>query len=463
VTRPRLREMLDSSRAAELLVSGRLREHVATETAPLFADCARVVLAARDGKDADAYAFFVPGRIEVLGKHTDYAGGRSLVAAVERGLCIVASPTDEPTWRVDALDVGGRCEFPIAPGLEPTAGHWSNYPMTVARRVARNFPQARRGAAVAYRGNLPPEAGMSSSSAVMVANFLAMSAVNDLPASESYRRQIRTPEHLAEYLGAVENGQGFGQLGGDRGVGTFGGSEDHVAMLCARAGALAQYSYCPVRLERTIDLPGGYVFVVAASGVASAKTGQARERYNRASRLARAAVEAWNQASGRNDPHLAAALAGDEPAAAARAIRGALASAGPRDGFAADEMLERFEHFQAESMEIIPAAGDALAAGDLGEFGRQVDRSQRRAERMLHNQIPETIHLAAIARQYGAVAASAFGAGFGGGVWALVAGDEASPFIDRWSAKYAESFAAAAARATFFVTAAGPAAFELKA
>ena len=41
------------------------------------------------GRDA-AFAVFVPGRIEVLGKHTDYAGGRSLLCAVERGVCLVA-------------------------------------------------------------------------------------------------------------------------------------------------------------------------------------------------------------------------------------------------------------------------------------------------------------------------------------------------------------------------------------
>ncbi len=455
----RLRELLDSARATSLLAGGGLRERVATETAPLFADCARAVLASRDGEDADVHAFFVPGRVEVLGKHTDYAGGRSLVAAVERGLCLVASPIDEPTWRVQALDVGGRCAFTIAPDLVPTVGHWSNYPMTVARRVARNFPHARRGASVAYRGNLPLDAGMSSSSTVMVANFLAMSAVNDLPASEAYRLEIQTSEHLAEYLGTVENGQSFGQLGGDRGVGTFGGSEDHVAMLCGRAGSLAQYSYCPVLGERTIAVPRGCVFVLASCGVASAKTGQARDRYNRASWLARAAVEAWNQAAIRSDPHLGAALA----VAAPEAICAALANAQPQDGFQSGEMLERFEHFHAESMEIIPAAGDALAAGDLTEFGRQVDLSQHRAEDMLHNQIPETVHLAATARQLGAIAASAFGAGFGGSVWALIPGDRVGPFIDRWSGKYAEAFGPAAARATFFVTAAGPAAFELKA
>jgi galactokinase len=459
----RLGDILDPRRTVPLLVAGGMTEGAAADKAAIFARCAGRVRAAGGGLDAEARALFVPGRIEVLGKHTDYAGGRSLVAAIERGLCLVAAPCGESVWRVQALDVGGQTAFAISGDLEPAVGHWANYPMTVVRRVARNFPRARRGATVAYAGDLPREAGMSSSSMVMVANFLAMSAVNDLPATDEYRREIRTSEQLAEYLGTVENGQSFGALAGDRGVGTFGGSEDHVAMLCGRAGKLAQYSYCPVRPERTIDMPRGCVFVAAFSGVASAKTGSARDQYNRAGGLARAAVMAWNEAAGRSDRHLADALASqDSPADAERRIRAALAAGGTRDGFSRGELLERFEHFLAESQQIIPAAGDALAAGDLAEFGRQVETSQRRAEQMLHNQVPQTIALADLARQLGALAASAFGAGFGGSVWALIQTDKARDFMGRWSARYAGAFGAAAEKAKFFITAAGPAAFELK-
>jgi len=39
-----------------------------------------------------AVRYWVPGRIEVLGKHTDYAGGRSLLCAIERGFCFAAIP-----------------------------------------------------------------------------------------------------------------------------------------------------------------------------------------------------------------------------------------------------------------------------------------------------------------------------------------------------------------------------------
>ncbi|PYR59360.1 MAG: hypothetical protein DMF91_15025 [Acidobacteria bacterium] len=88
-------------------------------------------------------SFFVPGRLEVLGKHTDYAGGRSLLCTVERGICLVAAPRDDDRVRiVDAQD-GSTVTCRIDPDVSSSVGDWSNYPFTVVRRVARNFPAAR--------------------------------------------------------------------------------------------------------------------------------------------------------------------------------------------------------------------------------------------------------------------------------------------------------------------------------
>src|SRR6185436_2875784 len=69
-------------------------------------------------------ACFVPGRVELLGKHTDYAGGRSLVCAVERGLCFVASAHPEQTLEIkDALSLEqGSCR--LDPDLAVPEGHW---------------------------------------------------------------------------------------------------------------------------------------------------------------------------------------------------------------------------------------------------------------------------------------------------------------------------------------------------
>ena len=148
------------------------------------------------------------------------------------------------------------------PELKPPAGSWSNYPMTVARRVARNFPGACRGADMALVSDLPQAAGLSSSSALLVSVFLVLAEANQLAARDEYWHNIGNKTDLAGYLGTIENGQSFGTLRGDRGVGTFGGSEDHTAILCAEPDHISQYAYCPVEFEKMLPMPPGHVFAV---------------------------------------------------------------------------------------------------------------------------------------------------------------------------------------------------------
>jgi galactokinase len=96
-------------------------------------------------------------------------------------------------------------------------------------------------------------------------------------------------------------------------------------------------------------------------------------------------------------------------------------------------------------------------------FGRLVDRSQTLTSDLLQNQVPQTVALATLAREAGAVAASAFGAGFGGSVWALVKDSEAAEFLEAWAAAYGKVFGEESGRAIFFTTDPGPAAFALEA
>lgn len=408
--------------------------------------------------EARPAVFSVPGRIEVLGKHTDYAGGRSMVAATECGFCLVAVPRNDAKVVVIDAARNDAVEFSLHADLVPTVGHWSNYPMTVARRIARNFPEAKRGATIALASDLPPAAGMSSSSALMVAVFFGLAELNGLAESDPFRANIRELTDLAGFLGTVENGQTFGSLVGDRGVGTFGGSEDHTAMLCSQSGRIGQFAYCPVRLERSIPVPREYAFAVAVSGVAAEKTGAAMEKYNAASRSAAWIADRWRRESGRTDPHLAAIL-GVRPDALAQLQR--ILRSSRHDEFDLASLLRRLEHFVVENEQILPAAGDALELGDLTEFGRLVAQSQQAAEELLGNQIPETSHLAHSACRHGAVAASAFGAGFGGSVWALVERDRMPAFLESWAESYRNRFPDGSQAAAFFSTAAGPAAFRV--
>jgi galactokinase len=108
----------------------------------------------------------------------------------------------------------------------------------------------------------------------------------------------------------------------------------------------------------------------------------------------------------------------------------------------------------------VPAALDAFRAGDAAALGRLSDASQHDADTLLGNQVPETRALARLAREQGAFAASSFGAGFGGSVWALVEEDAAHGFADRWLAGYRELYPDLA-RVEAFVTRAGPGVIEL--
>jgi galactokinase len=454
-------DLSDRGSTAALLISAGLGPQASRSKADLFAKAASELARLEPpGGTAGPAAFFVPGRIEVMGKHTDYAGGQSMVVAAEQGFCLVVSPRDDSRIVISDVGFGDSIEFELDPELVPQTGHWSNYPMTVARRLARNFTSARRGANIAMGSDLPPAAGMSSSSAIIVAMSLALARINDLWSQPEFCKNVKNLVDLAGYLAVIENGQTFGTLEGDRGVGTFGGSEDHTAILCSQPNSVGQYAYCPLRFQRTLPMPAGYTFAVGASGVVAEKTGAAMAKYNRASLLAGRCAELWRTETGRDEPHLAAIVDGS-PDAAERMRQIIRNSAVSDDQMTPDALLARFEHFFSENQELLPAIGRALAERDLGAFGRSSDLSQHQAEQLLGNQIPETAYLAKTARENGAAGSNAFGAGFGGSVWALVEDTRIDDFLSAWRQAYLARFPQHAKTSLFFSTGAGPAAFEI--
>ena len=81
----------------------------------------------RERSDDDEWdAWYVPGRIEVLGKHTDYGGGRSLVCAAERGFSIVAAPRSDT--RLSITDIGRGVSLQLDPAAARADVSWATYP-----------------------------------------------------------------------------------------------------------------------------------------------------------------------------------------------------------------------------------------------------------------------------------------------------------------------------------------------
>jgi galactokinase len=391
--------------------------------------------------DGPPHVWWVPGRLEVFGKHTDYAGGRTLVCAVPRGLAVAARPRREAVVHVvDARRREGTT-LPLAAGRETSGAQpdggldtaldeltgWRRYVGVVTRRLARNFPGAPLGADVVFASDLPRASGMSSSSALLIGLAAALTRVAGIEGRAEWQANIRDGLDAAGYYACIENGLTFGTLTGDSGVGTHGGSEDHAAILCAEPGHLSAFAFVPLRHIGKVPVPGSWRFVLVASGVAAEKTGSVQAPYNRLSRGAGVLLELWNAAQ----PHarsLAAAL--DSSTDAPDRMR-ELVLRSTIEGWPAAALEKRLAHFIREDARA-SAACDAFRSADAPELARIAEDSQGDAETLLENQVTETVSLARSARALGAFAACSFGAGFGGSVWALVDGADAVRFAARW-------------------------------
>ena len=104
--------------AAALSATGLSREGCVSKSR-LLAQAAVALSVAAAAGTGRPLGFFVPGRIEVLGKHTDYAGGRTMVAAAERGFCVAALPRDDHEIVVIDAASGETIVFLAGPRLTP--------------------------------------------------------------------------------------------------------------------------------------------------------------------------------------------------------------------------------------------------------------------------------------------------------------------------------------------------------
>ena len=352
----------------------------------------------RDDRMNEPHWYHVPGRVELVGKHVDYGGGRSLTCATRQGLRVRAQALAEPIVRVRSQGKTDPVLLPLSAHAEASHGHWSNYIAAAVRRLARDFPGMDTGVELEIASTLPESAGLSSSSALVVAAAMALTDLNHLSDRADWSAVLPDTLSFAEYCGAMESGAPFGHFGGDAGVGSRGGAQDHVAILASRPGQIGCFSYLPARCAGYTPWPDTHVLVIAHSGVEAGKTTNARAAFNRLSDALRSTES--------NCP----------------------------------EYRIRREQFVEECTVIVPGVAAALAACDWITLGALVDRSQFLAEAVLGNQVPETVLLQRLARELGAIAASAFGAGFGGAVWAMVRADDAERFSQQWRTRYLERF-----------------------
>ena len=143
---------------------------------PLFPpDGLAARLASRYGRTA-TQAVRAPGRVNLIGEHTDYNDGFVLPAAIERETRIAAAPRSDGIVRIASVDLGRETTFDLAGVSKSAEEPWSNYVRGVAAGlIAAGYPV--RGMDAVVQGDVPIGAGLSSSAALEMAAVQAFSAI----------------------------------------------------------------------------------------------------------------------------------------------------------------------------------------------------------------------------------------------------------------------------------------------
>ncbi len=319
---------------------------------------------------------FAPGRVNVLGEHTDYNGGLALPFAIAQGVRVRGTPVPGDTVEVVALDLGEEDRFALS-AAGPAAG-WRAFARGVAAEL-RGDGVAVPACRLEVSGDVPRGGGLSSSAALTVALALALLAL----AGEQRDRLA-----VARLCSRVENDW----------VGARTGLLDQLASLHGRAGTAARIDFAsfevrPVPLAlgawRFVTLPSREERALAASG------------YNARRQECTEAVRRLGVASLRD-----LAARGHDLPAAARALP--------------DPLDRRVRHVLEENARV-DAGVAALERGDLATLGPLLDASHTSLRDFYDASTPAVEAAVQRVRDAGAAGARMFGGGFGGHVLGLFA------------------------------------------
>src|SRR5216110_4144050 len=292
-----------------------------------------------------------PGRVNLIGEHIDYCGLPVLPMALGRSARLAFHPrSDRETRLVNRDPRFAPSAFAVNESIPPApAGDWSNYARAAVGAVARRFPDLR-GVDALVESDLPIAAGLSSSSALVVAMALAILHANGVSVASL---------ELMELLGK-----------GERYVGTAGGGMDQAIILGAQAGYASRIDFHPLRLTPTA-VPADWQFIVAWSLVPAEKSGAARQAYNERTHECDEARRLVAMRLGQRDdityPALLAAASVEQLLELARAGAGATLSG---------VLSRRFRHVVTEGTRVRQAEA-VMAAGDLVAFGQLLDASHQ--------------------------------------------------------------------------------------
>lgn len=316
-----------------------------------------------------AHRFRAPGRVNLIGDHTDYNDGLVLPLAIDRHCVVTVSARSDRRLVAGSRELTGRLDVPLDTELPVEDPGWGGFVVAATRAVAARGGRIS-GAAIEVDSDVPVGAGLSSSAALSTALVLALA---DLGAVELTGIALARAAHETERLATgVETGL-MDQL-----AAAFG-RRDHALLIDCRTNECTP-----------IPLPKDAAIVVIHSGRPRALAGS-------------------EYSARRDECHTISTHLG----------LSALRDASPED--VADE--PRARHVVSENERVL-ATASALRAGDLATVGALMLASHASLRDDFEVSTPELDALVVAFMEAGAFGARLTGAGFGGCVIGLVAADK---------------------------------------
>ena len=336
---------------------------------------------------ARAYA---PGRVELLGNHTDYNEGVVLGAAIDRGLSIIGENREEDLITINSMSIG-RAEVRCKELRAQTKQPWVNYALGVINELkSLGIPIA--GFSADLDGNLPAGSGLSSSAAFEVATafFLLKLHQRELPPLEIAKACQRAEREF---------------------VGVQSGLLDQVTSIFGRANRAVFFD---ARTEevRTIRFPRNVALIVAET---NCKRQLSDGSYNERVKETRAAADTLG----------------------VRALRDVSSEQLKKSGLPS-LLSRRAAHIVGEN-ERVWRALDLLAQDDGSGFGALMNESHESSRNNFDNSSAELNLLVEIARGMpGVLGARLTGAGFGGATITLCEEKRANVIAQEVARRYAD-------------------------
>jgi galactokinase len=340
--------------------------------------------------------FRAPGRVNLIGEHTDYNDGFVMPVAIELSTWVAIAPRQDQIVQVTSTSFADGAEFEVNKIHSGPTGHWSDYVRGVIAVLGARYPQIL-GADILVHGEVPIGAGLSSSAAIEIATAYALLKIFGITLD---RVQLALAAQQAEHEYA----------------GTLCGIMDQFISANAKAGHALMLDTRRLQFE-FLPIPSGVSMAICDTGIKHTLAGS---EYNRRREQCETGVA-----------HLAKFLP------YVKALRDVTLQDLEKYGAdLPDVIFRRCRHVISENHRVL-AAVEALRRGDCERFGALMAESHRSLRDDYEVSCPELdAMVAATAQIPGVYGARMTGGGFGGCTINLVATDQLQAFCSEVLREY---------------------------